>query len=110
MLTTDGESANEFLFRHLSGEASVAEVPLSVAPAPQIQLAPNPATNYFSIAVSDAKIRNVEVLSLSGTILMADENLTDSSQISTSSLSSGVYVVKIVVMDGSTAMRRLIVE
>ena len=106
--TTGGESDNEFLLRHLGNGISTPEITLGVEPIPEVTIYPNPASNHFKVNALETKVQKVEVLSLSGTVLIDEVNTSNLSQVVTSSLPTGVYLVRVETLNGKTLFRRLV--
>ncbi|MEP3385026.1 MAG: T9SS type A sorting domain-containing protein, partial [Flavobacteriaceae bacterium] len=68
-------------------------------------VSPNPVTNTLNIiTTSDVQLKNAKIYSMSG-----EELLTDvSNQIDVSSLSSGMYILKIESVDGQIQMIKIL--
>ena len=107
---TDGESGNEFLLRYLSSSPNEPEITLSLEPEIELEVYPNPTTTYFWINAHGTEIKRVEIHSLSGKFIRSYVDVTDKTQIPTSSLNAGVYMLNIFSTGGQRVFKRLIVN
>jgi len=74
----------------------------------QIKLFPNPANNVLNIVTSD-QISQVKVMDLLGNVVMIQSENSSSIQLSTHSLSSGIYMVEIATQKGNY-LRKLTIK
>lgn len=72
------------------------------------QLYPNPASELITISADG--IQSVSVLSLVGSEVLVSNVITDNITLSTSSLSSGVYLVKVKLKGGQVSTQKLIIS
>jgi len=106
IITTDGESGNEFILRHLK---TSSETILNVADIPSVEIYPNPASTHFFLNLMNDEIKKVEILSLSGRILSSKSNPDQTKPIPISWLETGVYLVKIIGIKTET-LRKLVIK
>ncbi|MEM6736601.1 MAG: T9SS type A sorting domain-containing protein [Bacteroidota bacterium] len=95
MNTTNNETGNESLLRHLSSaKITSTESISSFEKLTKVEVYPNPASTYSFVNLEDDKIQKVEVLSLSENLVSRqspDENVP----FVISSLDRGVCLVKL---------------
>jgi hypothetical protein len=72
-------------------------------------LYPNPSSETATIEVKGSTISHIQVISMSGAIVMESDPKQSSVQINSSTLASGVYFVKVLV-EGNTITKRMIVS
>jgi len=60
-----------------------------------IKIHPNPAQNYIVIQVSKLKIMNIEVLDMTGKVLINISDYSNQSRVDISNLQNGIYFVRI---------------
>ena len=60
-----------------------------------LELFPNPANNLININLKNNIISNYEILDISGKILLSDSFLNET-QINTSNLQNGIYIIKVI--------------
>ncbi len=91
----------------------VTQIPLSLEDIskPQIafELFPNPSTGVITIQC-DEPIDRVEVLDISGRLLYSNVAIPANGELDVYALPSGVYLVKVEVIDGGHGVRKLVVE
>ncbi len=72
-------------------------------------VSPNPAINQFNIQVSDAVIRSVQMLDISGKVVLSQQNIDNNThQISRIDLNSGIYLLNVVFDDGIQTIKVMI--
>lgn len=108
--TTNGESANEFLYRHLDNLASEVAVVLNVASKDQVELYPNPASNNVIINSFDGKILKIEILSSLGKLIDTHTTLQEKVVLDVSWMEEGLYILKLVTESNIQHYRRLVIE
>lgn len=73
-------------------------------------LYPNPTTNLTTI-VANTPLNNLQIFTLSGQLISTvTGNGSTQSQIDVSHLESGIYIVKVILEDGTSAVQKLIKE
>ena len=108
--TTDGETGNEFLIRHLNVVAPPpGETVLSVQQLAEVQVYPNPASTHFFVSLENDEVQQVEVLSLSGNVVSSQRHPKDAAPIAISFLHEGVYFVR-VTGSKTVALKRLVIR
>lgn len=110
--TTDGESGNEFLIRHVNACALSTSVSEELdGQLDQFNLYPNPAQGQVSIEWEGHQIRKVEVYTLAGQLLF---NLGDTDSesliLETSALGRGIFIVKVADRKGKQLTKKLILN
>lgn len=75
-----------------------------------ITMAPNPASTTMLISAGDYVLSRVEVYSISGKLLMQYEPRTNDYRIDVSALSSGLYIVNAICVNGATRVLKLVKE
>ena len=70
----------------------------------KIKIYPNPALNYLNIQLKDSQFKKAEVYNLKGQLLIT----SSTSNLEISTLSSGVYIVKITDKNNRTGAKRII--
>ncbi|MEP5339311.1 MAG: T9SS type A sorting domain-containing protein [Algibacter sp.] len=92
------------------GTVNNADSALSVGEvlSSSFKIYPNPAQDYIQIESSDVQVSSVEMYNLVGKKLISETNLVDS-KLNISSLSTGVYLLK-VNAEGRSLNKRIVVE
>lgn len=79
--------------------------------AAEIAMTPNPANDQITVTLENSLIASILVSDIKGSLLISEENLSENSKtLSVSSLSSGLYIVKIATNDGKSAFKKLIIK
>lgn len=76
----------------------------------QVQLFPNPATDYVQITSGDYELQRVSIMDITGRILLQKDNGRDLSTLTIRSLPTGQYVLKISLAQGASIFRKLVVK
>ena len=108
--TTEGESGNEFLLRQLGGPFSVPQKVLGIQPTLSAEIFPNPAQDYFQVSLHHEELSQIEVSTLSGTIVHQQSGSEISDRIDTSLLHPAIYLVRLTSTSGTRTIKRLIVD
>lgn len=88
----------------MDGDTSVG---LSEAHAPSLLLYPNPTTAVLHVAGS-AAIRSAAVYDVQGRLLQQQEMQAEGGAVDCSQLSAGIYMVRLVMADGSIQTRKIV--
>lgn len=81
--------------------------------AQRMQLFPNPAATSFQVRLNDDanSIRNIEVMDMTGRIVMSRQNLrVQSHTFERGNLTGGIYFVRVRATNGAVATRKLVIE
>ena len=110
--TTEGESINEFLVRHLNSCVLTTGIDQKKEPENNtVVIFPNPANKNFSIKLLNKEIHRVEIYAPSGKLIHQQQNIhTDTISISVPSLKAGLYLVRLTSSEGYTTSRKLIIK
>ena len=94
--TTNDESGNAFLLRHLNSTPIEPITPVLGVESPiTAQLYPNPASTYFYVSLENDTVQQVDVMSVYGSVVVRQLNVTESTPIATASLDAGIYLIKV---------------
>ena len=72
-----------------------------------VNVYPNPATNSLFIQSEKLSVSQIQLIDLTGKVLLADQNVNT---LDCSSVSSGYYMVRFQLVDGSTYIRGIVIE
>jgi glucose/arabinose dehydrogenase len=76
-----------------------------------VMMIPNPATDNLFLSIENNQIQEVSIIDLTGSILLSEQNINASEKnITVSSLSQGLYLVKIVLANGNSIVNKLVIE
>jgi hypothetical protein len=74
-------------------------------------MTPNPASEYVSLSIENDQIYTVAIMDIKGSLLITEDNLSVSEKnIRISSLSSGLYLVKVISVSGKSIVKKLVIE
>ncbi|MEO0779950.1 MAG: T9SS type A sorting domain-containing protein [Bacteroidota bacterium] len=120
--TTNGESKNDFVIRHLSSCVSVASAPptnsslqataasLSSA-GTALRVAPNPASDHVVLSWPETAIRTVEMYAISGQLVRQfPGNFLPILDLSTDGLAPGIYVLRVISEAGALRSQKVVIE
>ena len=110
--TTDGESRNDFLIRHLNSCAlATSSTEVLEWNDSQLSLFPNPAKDQFSVQLLNESIKSVEIYDLQGGLIRR-ENIQPSNTVTVSNatLASGAYFIRVWSEKNRTITKKLIIE
>lgn len=108
--TTDDESRNEFLVRHLSGCAQITGLAQNISPD-ELKIYPNPANMQITVSLTNETIQQVEIYTLSGQLITAQQGtLSTTISLPVSALAPGIYMVRVRGKEGDRLARKLIIE
>ena len=112
--TTEGESANEFLLRYISStdpdpDPDPEEV-LGTELTTGAAIYPNPSTEHFFVSLPNETVNKVVLRTLAGSIVSSQVNLQKDSPVVTSNLPGGVYLVQIEGANGTTSLKRVVIQ
>lgn len=114
--STFGVDQNDELFIvNYSGSISrVAESPiagLDENDASTFSMYPNPASNNVTIALKNSLLSGYTILDLKGSVLFSKEKMaTANKEIDISTLSQGIYLLKVTTQNNTTLIKKLVVE
>lgn len=92
--TTNGETSNEFLLRHLNSCSLTTSIKDIKVSENNISIFPNPVVNQFTIRGSLQQY-NIAILDATGQIQRTFNNIENSATINISDLPNGVYIIKV---------------
>lgn len=92
--TTNGETGNEFLLRHLNSCSLTTSIKDIKINKNNISIQPNPVVNQFIIKGLPQK-HSIQILDATGQIQQTINNIEDSRTINISGLPNGIYVIKV---------------
>jgi len=77
-----------------------------------LSIYPNPAKEFVTVSIpsTEIKIGSVEVLDVVGRSMVNEKVNTHSYQINTSSFNKGIYFVRIILENGNSGVKRLVIE
>ncbi|MEO0895323.1 MAG: T9SS type A sorting domain-containing protein [Bacteroidota bacterium] len=110
--TTNGESGNEFLLRHLQACSLSTELEeQDVSTQSPLNIFPNPSHGQFSIRWPESEIERLELFDLQGRRLMLQlHDLSSTAHLSVPFLSKGLYVLKVRNKSGKSLSRKVCVK
>ena len=71
----------------------------------EIQLFPNPTTNYLTISLDGINVVDIQIMDIQGKILLQQSGLFDQDRIDLSAYAVGTYFVKIITPEGNIERR-----
>ena len=78
---------------------------------PESSIVPNPASDKVQISLENDIINSIKIIDLKGSVLLSVENISTSARtLSLENLSGGIYLVRIMSENGSTFIKKLVVE
>ena len=78
---------------------------------PKSSIVPNPASDKVQISLENDIINSIKIIDLKGSVLLSVENISTSARtLSLENLSGGIYLVRIMSENGSTFIKKLVVE
>lgn len=92
--TTDGETGNEFLVRHLNNCSLPTAIKDIKVSENNISIYPNPVFDQFTIEGASAPIQ-LEIVDLNGQILQTANIIEKSVAVDVSELPTGMYIIKV---------------
>ena len=92
--TTNGETGNEFLLRHLNSCSLTTSIKDIKVSKNNISIFPNPVVNQFTIRGSLEQY-HIAILNATGQIQRSFNNIENSGTIDISDLPNGVYIIKV---------------
>jgi glucose/arabinose dehydrogenase len=76
-----------------------------------VMMIPNPATDNLYLSIENDQIQEVSIIDLKGTVLISEENINSSEKsMAVSSLAQGLYLVKVVSVNGRSFVNKLVIE
>lgn len=79
--------------------------------APRVVMSPNPASERITVSIEDDQILEVSIVDIRGSVIRTEtETPSSEKSINVSSLSQGIYLIKIVTVSGNTAVKKLVIE
>ena len=82
-------------FNRLTGEYNFATLSVGNFQAEKTSVYPNPTNNVWNFSVNNEVIENVQILDISGKIILTQDNVSETMTIDGTSLSNGIYFAKV---------------
>ena len=108
--TTQGESLNDFILRHINNCALTTGVELE-AEKPDLTVYPNPARADFTVQLEGGGVISlVQVFSLSGELVYEQRGSSEQVKVSTELMTSGIYLLRALDREGEVWHEKVMVE
>lgn len=110
--STEGESINEFLARHLTACSITTDLEF-VEPEPENKFIvyPNPADEYLFAKATSAMIEEMRVYSLAGKLLLSKPQINAyEARVDTAVLPKGIYLLAVLDTRGKKQVQRIVIQ
>lgn len=109
--TTQGESSNDFLFRHLSACALSTSLDQAF-PESELAVYPNPASSHITVALRRGEhLSDLELYSVAGKLVLKKEQIfSPTITVGTTALPPGLYILRASNRQGQHWTEKLLVE
>jgi acetyl esterase/lipase len=109
--TTEGESRNEFLERHLNECALSTSTIENIADSKELNIYPNPANTYIQVDLPEGQINEIEIFSMTGQLMQRLNNdIFNTIEIPVSNLPLGTYIIRVGTENGLKINKMFIVQ
>lgn len=109
--TSEGESKNDFLIRHLEGCVQTTSLQNAIDER-NLRIYPNPTDGQFIITIEGQDlIETIKIFSISGSLVLRKHQLlTERAVLANHKLLPGLYIVQVTGLTGTTSTSKLVVR
>jgi hypothetical protein len=109
-----GEDINEELYI-LDINGSISKVQGAVLSVPEfdensVSITPNPSTGFVTVFSSERFLSSIQIVDIKGNIVLTENFTSQHKTIETTSLTQGIYIMRITSENGKTITKKLVVQ